>query len=198
MEKISIHNVPFMMPTPTVLVGANVKGKPNFMTVGWTGFTNISPPMLTVAIGQKKYTNLGILENNTFSVNVPNTKQMVVTDYCGIVSGSKVDKSALFEIFYGKLGTAPMIKDFPVNMECKLFKSIDLPNRTLHIAEIMDVFIDKECMTEDRPDIKKIDPIILTFPKWMYYSMGDVIGRGFFIGKEYKKNSEEAPVIAQK
>lgn len=198
MEKVSIPNVPFMMPTPTVLVGANVKGKPNYMTVGWTGFANVNPPMLSVAIGQKKYTNAGIIENGTFSVNVPSTKQLVETDYCGIVSGAKVDKSTMFEAFYGKLGTAPMIREFPVNIECRLYKSMELPNRMIHIGEIVDVFIDKECLTEDRPDIKKIDPIILTFPKWMYYSMGDEIGRGFFIGKEYHKKPEPAAVIAQK
>ena len=198
MDKVSVPHIPFMMPTPTVLVGANVKGKPNYMAVGWTGFANVSPPMLTVAIGQKKYTNAGILENGTFSVNVPSTKQVVETDYCGIVSGSKVDKSTMFEAFYGKLGTAPMIKEFPVNIECKLYKSVELPNRMIHIGEIVDVFINKDCMTEDRPDIKKIDPIILTFPKWIYWSMGEVIGRGFFIGKEYKNTADATPVIPQK
>jgi hypothetical protein len=38
----------------------------------------------------------------------------------------------------------------------------------------------------------------LTFPKWIYWSMGEVIGRGFFIGKEYKNTADASPVIAQK
>jgi flavin reductase (DIM6/NTAB) family NADH-FMN oxidoreductase RutF len=43
-----------------------------------------------------------------------------VTDYCGIVSGKNNDKSRIFDLFYGKLKTIPMIKDCPLNMECKL------------------------------------------------------------------------------
>ena len=43
------------------------------------------------------------------------------TDYCGLVSGRKTDKSNIFNVFYGELETAPMIMECPVSIECKLF-----------------------------------------------------------------------------
>jgi len=42
---------------------------------------------------------------------------MLETDFCGIMTGKKTDKAALFEVFYGELKTAPMIRQCPVNME---------------------------------------------------------------------------------
>jgi flavin reductase (DIM6/NTAB) family NADH-FMN oxidoreductase RutF len=47
-----------------------------------------------------------------------------VTDYCEIVSGKKNDKSRIFDLFYGELKTAPMIKDCPLNMESKLVEMV--------------------------------------------------------------------------
>ncbi|MFC1921177.1 hypothetical protein ACFLYQ_05585, partial [Chloroflexota bacterium] len=58
----------------------------------------------------------GIKQNMTFSVNVPSADLVKETDYCGIESGSKADKVAVckFDVFYGKLETAPMVEQCPV------------------------------------------------------------------------------------
>ena len=45
-------------------------------------------------------------------------------DYCGLVSGEKTDKSHVFDVFYGSLKTAPMIKECPVNLECQLIQML--------------------------------------------------------------------------
>jgi flavin reductase (DIM6/NTAB) family NADH-FMN oxidoreductase RutF len=45
MGKIRINANVFMYPMPVVLVGATVKGKPNFMAVGWVSRVNANPPM---------------------------------------------------------------------------------------------------------------------------------------------------------
>jgi flavin reductase (DIM6/NTAB) family NADH-FMN oxidoreductase RutF len=185
MEKISLGAKPFMTPMPAVLVGANVGGKPNYMAVAWTGVACMEPPMIAVAINKVRHTEKGILENKTFSVNIPGAKNAAGLDYCGIVSGSKVDKSAVFESFYGKLKTAPLIKTFPVNIECDLRHTLDLGSHNLHVGEIVDVHVAKDCMTEAGPDVNKIDPIV--FAGQNYLHLGEMIGKAWSIGKGYKK-----------
>ena len=106
MDKVSVGPRPYMAAMPAVLVGANVEGKPNYMTVAWAGVACMAPPMIAVAINKVRHTEKGILENKTFSVNVPAAKNATEVDYCGLVSGSKTDKSAVFETFYGKLNRA--------------------------------------------------------------------------------------------
>ena len=92
------------------------------MAAAWATIACMAPPMVCVAINHSRFTAKGIDQNSTFSLNVPSTKDAVSVDYCGIVSRSKEDKSTMFETFYGKLGSAPMINDMPVNIECKVFR----------------------------------------------------------------------------
>jgi flavin reductase (DIM6/NTAB) family NADH-FMN oxidoreductase RutF len=51
-----------LYPKPTLLVGANVSGKPNFMTVAWGGIVNKTPPLLSVSIRRARDTFEGIEE----------------------------------------------------------------------------------------------------------------------------------------
>ena len=71
MEKITLGPMPYMSVMPTLLVGANVKGKPNYMTAAWATVACMAPPMVCVAINKARYTARGIEENKTFSLNVP-------------------------------------------------------------------------------------------------------------------------------
>ena len=185
MEKISLGPRPYMSVMPAVLVGANVGGKPNYMAVAWSGVAFMEPPMIAVAINKVRHTEKGILENRTFSVNIPSAKYAVETDYCGIVSGNKADKSAVFGSFYGKLRTAPLITEFPVNIECELRHSLELGSHDLHVGEIIDVHVAKDCLTEGAPDLEKIDPMV--FAGQNYSHIGELVGKAFSIGKGYKK-----------
>jgi flavin reductase (DIM6/NTAB) family NADH-FMN oxidoreductase RutF len=108
MEKKQI-NENFFIPMPVVLVGTQVNGKANFMTVGWCSRANGNPPMFLCGIGNSHHTPKGIAETETFSVNIPSSALVEKTDYCGLVSGAAVDKSGVFDVFYGTLRTAPMI-----------------------------------------------------------------------------------------
>ena len=185
MNKISLGPKPYTTTMPAVLVGANVEGKPNYMTVAWTGVACMEPPMIAIAINKMRYTEKGIIENKTFSVNIPAAKNSLELDYCGTVSGSKVDKSTVFESFYGKLKTAPLISEFPINIECELRHTLELGSHNLHVGEVIDVHVANECMTEGVPDINKIDPIVYTGQN--YCHIGEIVGKSFSIGKGYKK-----------
>ena len=99
MDKTKI-DANFFIPMPVVLVGSQVSGKANFMTVGWCSRANARPPMILCGIGNHHFTHRGIEETKTFSVNLPSSSLLEKTDYCGIISGEKADKSRLFDVFY--------------------------------------------------------------------------------------------------
>ena len=48
MKKTAVGPMTLLYPKPALLIGANIDGKPNFMTVAWAGIANQSPPMLSV------------------------------------------------------------------------------------------------------------------------------------------------------
>jgi flavin reductase (DIM6/NTAB) family NADH-FMN oxidoreductase RutF len=187
MAKIEIGKGRVYYPMPCSLVGANVAGKPNFLTVAWFTMVNPEPPYLAIAMNKAHYTNAGIKENGTFSVNIPSSQMAEVTDYCGLVSGSKVDKGALFETYYGKLKTAPMIRECPFSVECKLVQTVEFPAEELFIGEIIAAYCENECLAEGMPDLKKINPFLLIMPDRTYFTIGKEIGPAWGLGKKFMK-----------
>jgi flavin reductase (DIM6/NTAB) family NADH-FMN oxidoreductase RutF len=173
-----------LYPMPAVLVGAQVKGKPNFMTAAWCGIAASTPPAISVAVRPARFTLEGISANNTFSINIPSAGMAEKVDYCGIYSGHKVDKSQIFEVTYGKLNTAPLIQECPVNLECNVIHSVNLGSHVLFIGEITETYIDTDCMTAEKPDPVKIDPLIYTTGVKQYQRLGDIVGKAWDIGKK--------------
>lgn len=183
MEKVTIGPMPYLTVMPTVLVGANVKGKANYMTVAWATVACMAPPMLCVAINKQRYTEVGIEENKTFSVNIPSAGQVIETDHCGLVSGAKTDKSAVFHSYYGKLKTAPLAQECPVNIECRVFTSVDCGSHFLIVGEIVEIHADKSVLTDGKPDTAKIAPIV--YSQATYFGVGKEIEKAFSAGKKY-------------
>jgi flavin reductase (DIM6/NTAB) family NADH-FMN oxidoreductase RutF len=141
--------------------------------------------MLSVALGPH-YTNQGVDANSAFSVNIPDVSLMEKTDYCGLVSGKKTDKSTLFEVFYGSLAGAPLIAECPVGIACKLHQTVKLPFDTLYIGEVVEVFTEERFLTDGTPDIRKINPFTLTMPDNRYWKVGEMAGKAWSVGKKLK------------
>jgi flavin reductase (DIM6/NTAB) family NADH-FMN oxidoreductase RutF len=108
-------------------------------------------------------------------------------DYCGIASGKNTDKSGVFEVFYGDLKTAPMIKECPVNLECKLVQTIELPTHYLFIGEIVASYADEQFLSTGKPDMQKINPLLLTMPDNHYWLIGKEAGHAWSDGKKLMK-----------
>ena len=177
-------------PLPVVLVGANVDDKPNFLAIAWCGIVNSEPPMVSVALQHHRYTHRGITQNLTFSVNVPSTDLVRETDYCGLVSGAKVNKVEVckFKVFYGKLGSAPLIEQCPINLECKVAHILDLGSHSLFIGKIEETHVSEDCLTDDKPDVNKIKPFaFITQPARQYQAMGEVVAEAFSAGRELEE-----------
>ena len=186
MEKIKIESSDaFVYPMPMTIIGAVVDGKPNFMAAAWVSRVNFKPPMMMIALGAH-HTNLGIVANNAFSINLPDVSLLEKTDYCGIVSGRKVDKSELFDVFFGDLAGAPLIRECPLSMACRLNQTLKLPFDTLYIGDVVAVYTEARYLTDGKPDVQKIHPFTLTMPDNRYWRVGEMAGRAWSDGKKLK------------
>ncbi|MFX4262434.1 flavin reductase family protein [Pelotomaculum propionicicum] len=188
MDKKKLGNKPYLYPYPVVMVGADVDGKPNFMTIAFCGIVNNSPGMIAFGSFRKHYTNKGILANKAFSVNIPSQDMLEITDYVGIYSGEKTDKSSLFKVFYGELGNAPMIEDCSLNMECKVLEVLDIGGLDyIIIGEIIETYTEDKYLTGDLPDVQKMRPVVLSMFDNRYFSIGEYLGQAWHLGKNYKR-----------
>jgi flavin reductase (DIM6/NTAB) family NADH-FMN oxidoreductase RutF len=174
------------IPMPMTVIGTAINGKNNFMAAGWVTRVNANPPMIAIGIGSHHYTAELIQKNKTFSVNICGKDMLVKTDYCGIYSGGKTDKSDIFSTFNGKLPGAPLIEGAIVALECTLVEAVKLQTNTLFIGEITGAWSDDRFITNKFPDYKKGDAYFLTMPDNSYWAMGEQIGKAWSDGKDYK------------
>jgi len=189
MSKVILGPSVIFYPLPTVLVGANIEGKANFTAVAWCGVVNSSPPMISVSLYHTRYSLKGIRQSGTFSINIPSVDYVNETDYCGMVSGADTDKASdcKFNVFYGNLETAPLIEQFPVNIECRVFTEMDLGSHVLIIGQLNEVYVTSDCLTNGNPDVAKIRPFLwVARPGNDYYDFGKPIGKAFISGEKIK------------
>jgi flavin reductase (DIM6/NTAB) family NADH-FMN oxidoreductase RutF len=194
MEKTQIDPSPLIYPAPTLIVGATIDGKANFMTAAWNGIACGNPPMLSVAIRPNRYTLVGIKQNMSFSINVPSTDLVKETDYCGIVSGSKVNKAEVckFKIFYGKLENAPLIEQCPINLGCKVEHILNLGSHYLVVGRVEETYVSNSGLTNGKPDISKMQLFsYITRPSMSkgspageYRAVGELVASAYSIGNE--------------
>jgi len=184
MEKKKLGPQTLLFPMPAVLVGATVDERANFMTAAWCGIAASKPPAVSVALQGVRHTLKGIIQKGTFSINVPSAALARQVDYCGIYSGAKRDKSELFNIFYGELKTAPLIRECPVNLECRVIHRLNLKSHEFVVGEIIETYVNEDCFTKEKPDPEKIDPLIYTPGVMKYQRLGEVVGNAFNLGKE--------------
>ncbi|MFB3818948.1 MAG: flavin reductase family protein [Candidatus Methylomirabilales bacterium] len=123
-KKVAIPRNAFLYPMPVVLLGATVAGTPNYMAAAWVTRVNYDPPLLGVAVSTGHHTARGIREHGEFGVSVPSREFLVPTDYVGLVSGAAVDKSKVFETFTGALAHAPMARECPLTMACRVVQTV--------------------------------------------------------------------------
>ena len=144
------------------------------------------PQYLSIGLHKSHYSNAGIRDNREFSICLPSEDLMVQTDYCGIMTGKKTDKAALFDLFYGQLEKAPMIRQCPVNMELKLHDALYLGEHEIFIGELVQTHADEAVLADGKIDIAKLRPLLFDMASIKYWSLGPSVGNCWNVGKALK------------
>jgi len=189
MKKTKIELMPLLFPHSVVLVGADVDGKPDFVTVAWATIACGTPPFIAIALNHTRHSLKGLRQNMTFSVNIPNRAMVKETDYCGLVSGTRTDKAqdCNFTVSYGAVAKAPYIEQCPVNIGCNVEHIVKLGSHYLIAGQVKEVLVAEDCMTDGKPDATKIDPlVVVTTPALTYHAVGQSLGAAFSVGREIK------------
>ncbi len=192
--KAKLDPIALIYPIPIALAGSKVAGRANFATIGDCGIMGLSPPLVYISLHRDHFTTQGVLENHTFSINLPSTELLSLVDYCGIVSGREVDKSTLFDIFYGELGNAPMIAECPANLECRVVKGFRIEQRQVFVGRVVQTYIDEAFVQKVNgrqviPNMRQLDPIIYALDN-RYYRIGEPIGEGYQEGRKHLSKDE--------
>lgn len=164
-----------LSPLSVALVGAMVGGRVNYLVIGYICPFNFAKHIF-FSLYKKRHTRQGIVENMTFSVNIPSSDLHRELEICGSKSGRDMDKATLFTNFFGELGTAPMIAECPINIECKVDQIIDYDPCEGIIGRVVKSYVSEECLVDGELDIRRANPLVWATTDSRYYRLGEPLG----------------------
>ncbi|HHY44223.1 MAG TPA: flavin reductase family protein [Firmicutes bacterium] len=172
-SKRVLSPAPLLCPVPVVVVTCgDIDAEKNAITLAWVGVASSEPPCVTIGVRPTRY-SFGLIQRyGDFVINVPGADQVEAVKYCGSVSGRNEDKfkgAALTPIPAERV-RAPLIKEFPLNLECKVKSRISLGSHDLFIGEIVEVHANSDILTAGEIDLAKLQAV--TYFRGKYYPLG--------------------------
>ncbi len=173
--KKNIGNKFAFYPTPVIVVGAFVDGKPDFTLVAHIGI--VTHDTALISLNKSHYINGGIKASKTLSVNVVDESWLKKAALAGSVSGRNADKSSLFDYTLGDAGV-PLIKEAKLSMECVVADIYEIGTFENFIVRVVNTFADESILNEtgDKPDYRKFKPVLFEMPNYTFLKTGETIG----------------------
>lgn len=174
-------------PLPAVMVTcSDGKGKDNIITVAWTGTICTNPAMAYISVRPERYSYDIIKSTGEFAINLTTKDLVYATDFCGVRSGRDIDKFKKMKLTKetAKHINVPLIKESPVNIECRVKEIVELGSHHMFVSEVLVVHADNKYMDKKgKFDLSRSNPIVYSHGE--YYNLGEKIGK---FGYSVKKN----------
>lgn len=184
--KLSLKPQTSLAPVPVVMVSCGTMKNANITTIAWTGIINSEPPLVYVSIRPTRKSYEIIKEMGEFVINLPDEKLVWETDFCGTKSGKTIDKfeEAKLQKEKAKLVKAPLIKECPINLECKLTEIKPLGSHDMFIGQVVNVNVD-DVYKKENGSIDYGKTNLLTYMGQEYFVANKkVADRGICLKKE--------------
>lgn len=177
-------------PLPAAMVSCRGKdGKPNIITIAWTGIVCTRPPMAYISVRPERYSYELIKESGEFIINLTPSSLVRAADLCGMKTGRKVDKFKECNLSEEEAEgfSAPMIAESPLSLCCRLRSITPLGSHDMFIGDVEAVYADESLFDKnDRLCLEKAD--LCAFSHGEYFELGKKIGTfGFSVAKKKKK-----------
>jgi len=167
-----------LYPLPVVMVSVQDKnGKNNIITIAWAGTVCTNPPMVSISVRPERYSYSIIKETGEFVINLTTKELAYATDYCGVKSGREHDKFKEMNLtpVPASVVSAPLIKESPVNIECKVTECKPLGSHHMFLAEVVAVHAEGQYMDENSKfHLELAEPIV--YSHGTYFECGKPIG----------------------
>ena len=175
-------------PLPAVMVSCGTSPEEyNIITIAWTGTVCTEPPMCYISVRPHRHSYDIIKDSGEFVINLTTKKLARATDWCGVRSGKKYNKFEKMNLTPEKASfvKAPLIKESPVNIECRVSEIKPLGVHHMFLAEVLGIHADEQFINKENQafHLEKANPICYSHGK--YYELGNFIGKfGFSVQKK--------------
>ncbi len=194
MTKIPWKPGTLIYPLPAVMVSCGITEKEyNIITIAWTGTICTNPPMCYISVRKERHSYNIIKKNMEFVINLTTKELAHATDWCGVRSGRDYNKFKEMKLTpeTGQIVKTPLIKESPLNIECKVKDIIALGSHDMFLAEVVAVNADEKFYEKENSKFhfNHTEPICYSHGK--YYTIGNKIGKfGYSVLKKNRKKKQ--------
>ena len=162
--KIQIDKSTTPIISPAVVISVGDWDKANLITLAWVARVVSEPPVMSISIRPSRYSYHLIEELKEFVINVPTSNLIREMDYCGTRTGKKTNKWEDLNLAKqrGVRVSVPLIKEFPMNIECKVTKRVEYGTHIIYLGEVVMVHVDDTLLKNGKIDPLSQDQIIYT------------------------------------
>lgn len=128
-----------IFPAPVILLSCGTLEDSNIITLAWNGVLCSNPPIISASIRPQRHSYHMVVKSQEFVLNVPTADQIDSVEICGTKSGKDIDKwevCSLTPVKSEKV-SVPLIKECPINIECRVIKTIELGTHTAFMGEVL-------------------------------------------------------------
>lgn len=178
-------------PLPAVMVSCGSSPEEyNIITIAWTGTVCTDPPMCYISVRPSRHSYKLIKESGEFVINLTTKDLAKQTDWCGVKSGKDFDKFKECGLTPVKADhiKSPIIKESPINIECKVVEIKELGVHHMFLAEVLAIHADPEYYDSDTGVFDLNRANMMCYSHGKYYETGNFIGKfGFSVKKKSNK-----------
>ena len=182
-----------LAPVPPTMVTSQFEGKRNVFTVAWTGVLNTQPPKTYISVRPERYSYDLIKNSGEFVINLTTASMVKNADRCGTFSGKNVDKFKKYSIetVEAQSVSAPILKDSPVALECKVTDIIEMGTHHMFMADIVSVSVDEQYLDANgKLNLSRAN--LAAYAHGEYFALGRNLGKfGFSVMKKSTKNKKK-------
>lgn len=192
--------------SPLLVVGTyDDQERANFGLFDRGGIVTSKPQThISIAVRRTSYTHRNLMERKAATLNIPSVANLAEADLFGSVSGMKdgkfLDKLAASRLTAekGKAVNAPLLREFPISLECELveLESLDPGSAfDLAILKVVKAWVEEGYVNDRQavnPKPSGLPEIAFLIPgrsdgNTGYYGLGDFLGDGHSVGQSYRE-----------
>ncbi|OGC33957.1 flavin reductase [candidate division WOR-1 bacterium RIFOXYB2_FULL_48_7] len=175
-----------LFPAPAVLVSCGDRpDNYNLITIAWAGNVCSEPAQTFVSIRPERHSHEIIKRTGEFVINLTTQKLAFATDFCGVKSGRDMNKWERLKLtpIKGEKVSAPLLKESPINIECRVKEIKSLGSHDMFIGEVLCVQAEEKFFNKQGAfDFRLAEPIC--YSHGHYYALGKHLGHfGFSVKK---------------
>lgn len=167
-------------PLPAAMISCgNSPENYNIITISWMGTICSNPPMCYISVRPERNSYKLIKDSGEFVINLTNEAMAFATDWCGVRSGRDYDKFKKMKLtpVKAEMINAPLIKEAPLCIECRVKEIIPLGSHDMFIADVLNVQADKQYIDPETDTFDLAKAKLIAYSHGHYFKLGEEIGK---------------------